>query len=413
MVKPCVAIMATCDTKGEETYYLKNKLLEQGVEVLVVDTGILRDPVKIVPDISKHEVAVRGGHTIEEAIATGSRGEAVEIMQKGLYLTILDLYLEGRIHGLLSLGGAEGSVLSAVAMEALPLGVPKLVVSAIASGRHKFNEIIHNNDAMVLHSIIDIVGINSISKTIFDNAVYAISGMVKGRQNSQSEDENKKRIGVTILGTVTPPVQNYIMPAFEAEGYEVISFHANGVGGSCMDKLINEDYFDASIEYCISEIVGNYLGGFHVGEPSRLEAAISKGIPTIITPGCADLVALGRIETLTEDQKNRALYKHNPEIMLIRVNKDEMRIIAADVAEKMNKSKPGKVKLLFPTKGFCTQDIEGKPLFDHECDMVFLETMREKLRSDIEIIVVDAHINDEEFSKVTIKTLFSMMKENQ
>jgi len=411
MSKPCVAIMATCDTKGIEASYLKARLIEQDVDVLVVDTGILRDPVEIVPDISKHEVAAKGGHTIEEAIATGSRGDAVEMMQDGLNKIIPELYYNGRIDGLIALGGAEGSVLAATAMEALPLGVPKLVVSAIASGRHKFNEIVHNNDAMVLHSIIDIVGINSISRTIFDNAVCAVAGMVKCRVKNKIEEENKKRIGVTILGTVTPPVQNFLMPAFEKEGYEVISFHANGVGGDCMDKLIDEGYFDASIEYCISELVALHLGGFHVSSENRLDASMKAGIPTIVTPGCADLVALGRMETLTEDQKNRKLYKHNPEIMLIRVNNEEMRQIATTVAEKMNKCvDPSKVKLLVPTRGYCTQDIEGKPLYDHESDMVFLETMKEKLIKDIEIIVVDAHINDKEFSDVTIETMLSMLE---
>lgn len=411
MSKPCVAIVTTCDTKGIEASYLKQKLQAQGVDVLVVDTGILGEPVEIIPDVSKHEVAGKGGHTIEEAIATGSRGDAVEMMQEGLLELIPELYHSGRIDGLISLGGAEGSVLAAAAMEALPLGVPKLVVSAIASGRHKFNEIVHNNDAMILHSIIDIVGINSISRTIFDNAVCAIAGMVKGRADTKVEEKRGKRIGVTILGTVTPPVQNFLMPAFEKEGYEVISFHANGVGGDCMDKLIDEGYFDASIEYCISELVALHLGGFHVSSPQRLDAAMKAGIPTIVTPGCADLVALGRMETLTDDQKNRQLYKHNPEIMLIRVNNEEMRTIATTVAEKMNKCvDPTKVKLLVPIQGYCTQDKEGKPLYNHESDMVFLETMKEKLIDDIEIIVVDAHINDKEFSDVTIKTMLSMMK---
>lgn len=178
-----------------------------------------------------------------------------------------------------------------------------------------------------------------------------------------------------------------------------------------MDKLIKEDYFDACIEYCISEIVGIHFGGFHVPSKERMNAAMEKDLPTIITPGCANLIALGKMETLTADQKNRQLYKHNPEIMLIRTNEKEMRTIATTVAEKMNMSK-NNVKIFIPLKGFCSQDQEGGALWDINCDMVFLEVMKEKLRKDIEIIEIDAHINDKEFSEAVIETMFSMINKS-
>ncbi len=408
MKRPCVAVLTTCDTKGKEAEYLREGILRQDVDALVIDTGILGDPTNT-PDVSKHEVAANGGHTIAEVIATGSRGAAVEMMQEGVYNTVLSLYTAGKIDGLVALGGAEGSVLAAVAMEALPLGVPKLLVSPIASGTHRFNEIVRNNDAMVMHSIIDIVGINSISRVVFDNAVAAVSGMVKDRAAHKAVESGQKRIGVTILGTVTPPVKDFVMPALEARGYEVLTFHANGVGGDCMDKLIEGNYLDASIEYCVNEIVGIHYGGFHVSSRNRLDAAMKKNLPTVITPGCANLIALGRMETLTEEQRTRAMYKHNPEIILVRTNQEEMRTVAGTIAEKMNMSS-GNVRLLFPARGFSSQDMEGKPLWDEKCDRVFLDVMREKLRKDIEIVEVDAHINDQMFADAVVNNLLSMLK---
>ena len=408
MKKPCVAVLTTCDTKGKEAKYLKDNIMRQGLDALVIDTGILGDPVAVKPDCTKHQIAELAGYTIEEVIATGSRGAAVELMQKGLYKAVRSLYEDGRIDGLIALGGAEGSVLAAVAMEALPMGVPKLLISPIASGNHRFNEIVRNNDAMVMHSIIDILGINSISRVIFDNAIGAITGTVKSRAEVRTENEDKKRIGITILGTVTEAVKNYIVPPLEEAGYEVLTFHANGVGGDCMDKLIEEDYFDGTIEYCINEMVSMHFGGFHIPSGERMKAAMKKNIPTIITPGCADLVATGRVETLTEEQKTRQLYHHNPEITLYRINKEEMRTVAQTVAERMNLS-PGNVKLFFPAKGFCSQDIEGGDLWDKEGDMVFLDVVKEKLRDDIEIIEMDAHINEKEFCEAVVEAMLRML----
>ncbi len=410
MKKPCIAVLTTCDTKGNEARYLKDNIIKQGVDALVIDSGILRDPVNVEPDFTKYQIAELAGHTIEQVIATGSRGAAVEIMQVGLFEAVKQLYAEGRIDGLIALGGAEGSVLAAVAMEALPMGVPKLLISPIASGNHKFNEIVRNNDAMVMHSIIDIMGINSISKVIFDNAIGAITGMVKSRAEAKQSEPEKKRIGITILGTVTEAVRNYIAPPLEAAGYEVLTFHANGVGGDCMDKLIEDDYFVGTIEYCINEMVSIHFGGFHVPCEHRMKAAMEKNLPTIIVPGCADLIALGRVETLTEEQRARQMYHHNPEITLVRVTHDEIRTVAQSVAERMNMSKDN-VKLLFPIRGFCSQDIEGGELWDHEGDMIFLDVMKKQLRSDIEIIEKDAHINEKEFCDVVVKTMLHMLNQ--
>jgi uncharacterized protein (UPF0261 family) len=408
---PTITIVATCDTKGNEVLYLKNRIEECSLNTLIIDTGILGDPIKILPDISKDVVAKKAGTTIEE-LKIKSRGDAVKEMCKGINILIGELHKEGRIQGLLSIGGAEGAIIGASAIDALPIGFPKIIVSPIASGNHRFKEIIHYNDAIVMHSVVDILGINFISKKIFDNAVGAIIGMINIKKEViEDKEQKRKRIAVSMMGTVTKPIMRVVMPRLEKLGYEVIPFHANGTGGICMDNFIREGYFDGSIEYATNEISGSYLGGLDSCSKDRMNAAMEKNIPTIVTPGTVDFLDVEKSDEFADKYKNRPKYHHNPEITLIRLSADEMKFVGKIFAEKLNKSR-GNVKFIYPKQGFSSEDKKGLSLWHPEGNEIFLKELKLNLRKDIEVIEINAHINDDKFANVVVDQLISLIKKN-
>ena len=405
-MKENIAIVATCDTKGEEAAFLKERVETYDARALVIDTGVLGDPVKVKPDISKHEVAGEAGYTIEELIAFGTRGDAVERMREGLNRLVTRLHQEGKIHGLIAIGGAEGALLGRSAMDALPFGVPKLTVSTIASGRHLFSDIIGYNDAMAMHSVIDILGINSISRTVFSNAVAAVVGMVRDKKEVSEE---RPRIGISMVGTTTAPILRVIKPKLESQGYEVLAFHANGVGGACMDDLVRQNYFSGILDFSPNELVANLFGGLHQCKPDRMEAAMRLGMPVIVTPGSSSIIVLSREEALEAKYEDRRKYYHNPEITLVRCSREEMRQIGRSFAEKMNLAK-GPVKFLYPARGFSSQDKEGLTMYDPPGNEIFLEELKKFLRKDISILEIDAHVNDDVFATAAFEQLLEVME---
>ena len=401
-----IAIIATCDTKGEEALYLKQRIESYHMNGLVVDSGILGEPVFLVPEVTRDQVAGYSGLTIKELVDAGSRGAAVEKMRDCIHAYVKKLYAEKKIQGLIAVGGAEGSVIARAAMDALPLGVPKIAVSTIASGKHLFSDLIGYNDATVMHSVIDILGINSISRQVFNNAVGAIVGMVKVKP--EASEKKIKSIGISMLGTTTKPIMSVIKPELEKRGYEVLTFHANGTGGDCMDTLAAEGYFAGVLDFSTNELAANNFGGLHVAKAGRMEAAIENKIPTVVTPGAANIIVLSREEALLPRYDDRQKYFHNPNITLINTTREELKTIAATFAEKLNKAK-GKIKFLYPAKGFCSQDKEGLALWNPEGNPIFLTELKRKLRPDIPIIEVDAHINDDEFARVAFEQLLEVM----
>ena len=405
-MKETIAIVATCDTKGEEAAFLKDRVLIHAARPLVIDTGILGEPVKVKPDISRHEVVAEAGYTIEQLIAFGTRGDAVERMREGLNRLVARLHQEGRIQGLIAIGGAEGALLGRSAMDALPFGVPKLTVSTIASGRHLFSDIIGYNDAMAMHSVIDILGINSISRTVFSNAVAAVVGMARVKREAGVQ---RPKIGITMLGTTTPPILRVVKPRLEELGYEVLTFHANGVGGACMDDLVRQNYFTGIMDFSPNELVANLFGGLHQCKPDRMEPAMEQAMPVIVAPGSCSIIVLSREEALEDRYEGRSKYYHNPEITLVRCSREEMRRIGRNFAEKMNLAK-GPVKFLYPKRGFSSQDKEGLTMYDPPGNLIFLEELKKVLRKDIPILEIDAHINDDEFANIAFEQLVEVMK---
>jgi uncharacterized protein (UPF0261 family) len=405
-----VLLIGTLDTKGPETAYLRDRVRANGCDTLVLDSGILGEAVGIEADFSRSVVAQAAGSTIDALRNAGTRGKAVEEMLKGVRKIALDLFHRGKIHGIVALGGAEGSVLAAAAMKVMPIGFPKLIVSPIASGNRKFAPFVGTKDIMVMHSVVDILGLNPVSRPVFDSAAAAVAGMAKvyeAQLTSRQTELPRPAIAATMLGNTTRPLMR-VRPRIEAQGYEFVIFHANGVGGAAMEELIAQNYFAGVIDYTLSEVAGYIAGGFHTAGATRLDAAAQTGIPQLIVPGCLDFMVFGAKNEVPEALRDRPAYYHNPEFTLVRLTPDEQIQAVQFMIDKVNQSR-GKVTMLIPLGGGSIMDIEGGSFWIPELNGQIRDMIKSGLRKDIRIREVVAHINDDAFADATYDEMMLLM----
>ncbi len=406
-----VLVIGTFDTKGPESQYLRERIEAHGCKTLALDSGILGEADGIIPEFTRQMVAEAAGFTIDQLRNAGSRGKAVEGMLQGVRAVAQKLHAEKKIHGVVSLGGAEGAVLASAAMKALPVGIPKLIVSPLASGRRNFEPFIGTKDIFVMHSVVDILGLNVVSCPIFDTVASAIAGMASAFEKRDDSEKKRliggrKQIAATMLGNTTRPLM-WIKKQMEPKGFDIVIFHANGVGGPAMEELVEENLFHGILDYTLSELAGEVAGGFHNGGPGRMENAGQKGVPQVIVPGCVDFVVVGPRKDVPERLRGRPSHYHNPEFTLVRLTRDEQLEVAKRMCQKLNSSK-GKVAVVVPTRGLSIPNIEtdqnGKhgEFWDPETDRLFREELKSGLLRKIEYQEVDAHINDPEFAKAVL-----------
>ncbi len=403
-----VLLIGTLDTKGHEIAYLRDRVRALGLDTLVLDSGILGDPIGCAADITRAEVARAGGYEIDALRTIGTRGAAVERMLHGVERVTLELLAANRIHGLISLGGAEGAVLGAAAAKVLPIGFPKIIVSPVASGQRRFGMFMGTRDVMVMHSVIDILGLNPISVTIFDNAAAAIWGMLEHghRLHHRLQQHVKRYVAVTMLGNTTKGVM-VAKDLLAKRGYEAVIFHSNGVGGPAMEEQLTQGMFAGVIDYTTNELADPLLGGFHAA-PGRLERAGELGLPQVVVPGCVDFACFGPRHTVPEALRDRPAYYHNPEFTLIRLNRDEMATVGATMARKLNAAR-GPVSVLIPLGGISIPNVPGGAFYDPEADAAFRDTLCADLRPDIPVRLVEAHINDPAFATMVAETFLDLM----
>ncbi len=412
-----VLVMGTMDTKGRESAYLADRIRERGCEVLVMDVGILGEPEEIHCDITRRMVAEAAGTTIDSMRNAGSRGKAVEGMRRGARRLARALAEQHRVQGAISLGGAEGAVLAAAAMQEMPLGMPKMIVSPIASGQRTFGPFVGTSDISVMHSVVDILGLNRIARPVYDNAAAGVAGAALAYERSLATGtaaNPRKQIAATMLGNTTRPLMR-IRRTFEAECGDLVIFHANGVGGAALEEHVDAGHVDGVIDYTLSEIIGHIAGGFHDAGPTRLEAAGRKGLPQIVVPGCVDFMVCGPRSQLPEKWRDRPSYYHNPEFTLVRATLDEQLEAARQISAKLNAAR-GRVLLLVPTRGLsvpnCEVDQSGAPgaFWDPPLDAAFRAELKGQLDKGVEYREFDAHINDEAFALAVLdaaRTVFS------
>lgn len=407
---PTVVLIGTLDTKGAEIAYVRDRIRRAGLQTCVLDAGILGEAVGVAADISRQEVARAAGKDIDQIRNAGSRGAAVEQMMKGVAAVCRRLHGEGVCHGVISLGGAEGAVLASAAMQVLPIGVPKLIVTPLASGCRQFGPFVGVRDVMVMHAVIDILGLNAVSKLIFDQAAGAIVGAVQGmaRAARPAAGEVRKVIGLTMLGNTTKAVET-IKLQLDARGYEPIIFHSNGVGGAAMEEMIREGRIGAVIDYTTDELTDHLVGGFHDAGPGRLDAAGEAGLPQVVVPGCVDFFVQGPRISIPAQWRDRAAYYHNPSFTLIRASREEMLEVAHCMADKLNAAR-GSVAVAIPTCGLSIPNRPGGEFWDPVGDAAFRAALKGGLRKEIRCVEVNAHVNTPEMADAVVRLFFEVFR---
>ncbi|HSG15162.1 MAG TPA: Tm-1-like ATP-binding domain-containing protein [Anaerolineae bacterium] len=401
-----VVVIGTLDTKGPEIAYLRDRLQALGLDTIVIDSGILGEPLDITPDIDHAEAATYGGTTIETLQNAGSRGKAVAGMREALKKLTVQLYADGRLDGIVSMGGAEGAVMGAAAMMVLPVGVPKVLVSPIASGYHFFEPLVGTRDMIVVHSVVDILGLNPIACTIFDNVAAALKGMLEHGHGLPKPEPGQRYVAMTMLGNTTKAV----MAAKELladHGYEAVIFHSNGVGGPAMEELAEMGQFVGVIDFTTNEIYDPLVGGIHDGGPDRLKRIGQLGLPQVAVPGCIDF-SVWNAGTVPAKLKDRPVYDHNPEYTLVRASHDEMVELGRIFSDRLSLS-AGPVIVAIPTQGLSIPNVPDGPFWDPPADADFLATVRQQMRDDIPVLTYDRHVNDPEFGREVAGLFVDMM----
>ncbi len=409
-----VVIIGTLDTKGPEISYLRDKIRSEGadigLEVLVLDSGILGQPNGIVPDVAREAVAAAAGCTLDEIRDAGSRGAAVHKMTAGVRNVVLELYRQGRCHGVASIGGVEGTAMACAAMEALPVGVPKIAATPLASGPRKFSIFVDTKDIAIMHSVIDILGVNNLSCRIYDNVAGAVVGMVKAAGDRPLAGDHL--VGITMLGNTTRGVM-HLKPSLEAAGYETVIFHSSGIGGRAMEDLVQEGAFCGIIDYTTNEVFEEIIGGLQAGAgPDRLAVAARCGVPQVVCPGSTDFFDWATSDAVPAEWSDRKTYLHSPSIWLMRLRRDELVDLGRIFAERLNLA-TAPTAVAFPLRGTSIPNHPDGVFYDPELDRAFLESMKSHLRPDIKILEVDAHINDAEFADAVLALFLEVMAQSR
>ena len=403
MAKKVVAIVGALDTKAQEYAFLKSEIEKRGHETFVINVGVLGEP-PFKPDVTAEEVALAGGTPLPELIEKRDRGIAMEVMTRGAAIVSKKYFEAGKFDAMVSMGGGGGTVTGTSAMRVLPVGTPKLMMSTVASG--DTSAYVGTTDITMMPAIVDVSGLNQISRRIIANAAGAICGMVES-EIEQPVDE-KPLIAATMFGNTTRAV-DHARSIMEANGYEVLVFHATGTGGRTMEMLTANGYFAGVLDITTTEWADELCGGVLSAGSARLDAAITAGIPQVVTPACIDMCNFWAPETIPAKYKDRKFYHWNPNVTLMRTTPEENFRMGEIFAEKLNKA-TSPVAVYVPMKGFSEVDAPGQPFWWPEADQAFLEGLQKHLRKDIEVCVLDMNVNDPEFSSAVANRLLEMLK---
>jgi uncharacterized protein (UPF0261 family) len=402
MPKPIVVVGAL-DTKGAEFHFVRSLIRENGFETIVVDFGVMGDP-QFAPDVTADEVARAGGSTLAELRAKADKTSAMRTMSAGLAGVVANLHATGRLGGIMGMGGGGGTSIATAAMRGLPTGVPKLMVSTVASG--DIVPYVGSRDIAMMPSVVDVAGLNSISRRIYTNAAAAIMGMV--RQENPEVAEEKPLITASMFGNTTPCI-TYAREILEGKNYEVLVFHATGTGGRTMEELIADGYISANLDLTTTEVADEVCGGVFSAGPDRMMAAARSGVPTVLAPGCVDMANFHARADVPQKYQSRLLYEWNPNVTLMRTNLDENRAMGEMIARAANASN-GPVAILTPLRGVSQLDSPGGAFWDPEADGACFKAIKENLKPGIPFIEMDNNINDPAFAEKAVELLLAMLR---
>lgn len=447
-----VILLGTLDTKGVEYQFVRDLLNAQGLDTFFIDAGVLAPP-HFAPDISRDRVFAAAGTSLDAVVKANDRGQAVELAAKGAAKVVAELHTQGKVDGILGLGGSAGTTIGTAAMRALPFGIPKLMVSTLASGQVK--SFVGVRDIMMLHSVVDISGINRISRVVLMNAANAMAGMVRGQrmfggyfericdkcgspmvrrkgkhgdffgcstyptckhmveagQNAVNPialgESEKPLITATMFGVTTPCVEA-ARKKIETAGYEVLVFHATGTGGMTMESFINDGIITGVLDITTTELADELVGGILSAGKDRLTAAALRKVPQVISVGALDMVNFGPRDTVPEKFKDRKFYVHNSNVTLMRTTPAENDKLGKEIAEKASAAQ-GPTAILLPLKGVSAIDREGQPFWWPEADQALFQSIRNWVGPQVKVIELNLHINDAEFAHVAADTLLKLI----
>jgi uncharacterized protein (UPF0261 family) len=397
-----VVLLGTLDTKGPEYAFLRDRVLEAGCEVILVDAGVMSDPSP--GDIGPTEVAAAAGEDRAALAAARDRGPAMAAMTRGATEVVRRLHADGRLDGILGVGGSGGSSLVSAAMQALPVGVPKLIVSTMASGDTR--PYVGTSDIAMMYSVVDIAGINGISEKILSNAAAGIAGMARASATFVSAIAAKPLIGATMFGVTTPCV-TAAREILEERGYEVLVFHATGAGGQSMEALMKAGFITGSLDITTTELADELVGGVLSAGPDRLEMAGSLGLPQVVSLGALDMVNFGPKDTVPAKFADRNLYVHNATVTLMRTTEEECAELGRMIARKLNAA-TGPLTVFIPLGGVSMIDVPGAPFFDAAADAALIRELKAGLRPDVEVVEMAIPINDPAFSRAMADRMDAM-----
>lgn len=402
-VQKTVLMIGCFDTKGEDFKYLHTSIERQGLLVISINAGVRGTTTEFSVDHEAQEVALAAGASLEKLREEGDRGKALTKLGEGAAIIIKKLLAENRIDGAIGMGGGGGTYLALSAMQAIPLGIPKLCLTTLAT--KDLSDQIGTKDITLMPSIVDVAGLNSISRQLINQAAGAICGMVNAGKAEKTKTMGS--IAISIFGNTTPCVDK-CSALLKQKGYDVLTFHAVGVGGKTMEALILEGCFDGVLDITTTELADNLCGGICSAGPDRLTAASKMGIPQVVVPGCLDMVNFGALDTVPDKYKSRNLFQWDPNVTLLRTNEEENRILGTELAEKLNAS-TGEVAVMLPVKGISQVSMKGETFYDPKADQVLFDTIKSNLKNSIEVQEVDAGINDATFAEHSVEVLLRLM----
>jgi uncharacterized protein (UPF0261 family) len=400
-----VMLIGTLDTKGAEFHFVRDLLNQGGVPTLIIDAGVLQAPV-FPPDLSREEVFAAAGTTLAAVQKASDRGRAIEAAANGVARIVQDLHAKGQVAGVLSLGGSAGTTIGTAAMRALPFGVPKLMVSTLASGQVR--PFVGVRDILMMPSVVDISGLNRISRTVLTNAAQAMIGMVRRPATAGADATDKPLITATMFGVTTPCVEA-ARRRLEVGGYEVLVFHATGTGGRTMEAFILDGLIQGVLDVTTTELADELVGGELSAGRDRLTAAGLRGVPQVISVGALDMVNFGPPATVPERFRGRRFYQHNPNVTLMRTTPEENDRLGKEIAEKASAAR-GPTAVLVPRRGVSAIDAEGQPFWWPEADNALFQSLRNWMSPAVALIELDLHINDPAFAQAAADTLLGWLR---
>jgi uncharacterized protein (UPF0261 family) len=399
-----IVLLGTLDTKGVEFQFIRTLLHEASLQTLSIDAGVLQPPT-FTPEIDREQVFRAGGASLNAIVRAADRGQAIEVAARGAAKLVAELHTQGQVDGILSLGGSAGTTIGTAAMRALPFGVPKLMVSTLASGQVR--PYVGVRDILMLHSVVDISGLNRISRTVLANAAAAMAGMVQRRPAPVAGVDVKPLISATMFGVTTLCVEA-ARKLLEQAAYEVLVFHATGTGGLTMESFIADGLIRGVLDLTTTELADELVGGVLTAGRDRLTAAGLHGVPQVISLGALDMVNFGPAETVPEKFRGRRFYQHNPTVTLMRTTPDENDQLGKQIALKASAAR-GPTAVLVPLRGVSAIDAAGKPFWWPEADAALVQSLRHWMSPHVELVELDLHLNDPAFAQAAADTLLRLL----